>query len=381
MCAALRSLPLKLLVYVGCCDATAVNDLLDLLSGDYGFAVADAARFDHFPQTAFTGSALLLLRRPRALVLPVGPAGSGKTTLCAAMLATMPVGTLTIVERDLLFSACRAGGAGVGAAKRHAHAAACAQLEVAAANGRVAVYDSANSSREARAGWTARLRASRVVLVSFEPGAGAPDVTDVTDAPDAPDGHNVTDVTDAPDITVRAVLSARHRAVLLERTRGRTAHPTFPCEAAQQAACVDATLASMQWPDGRAEAAAHGRVVTLLHCDPLGHGDEGAQDGVGAQHGAEAHNGAYDQDGADAQDGASAHESVCAPDGAKAQDGPEPTASLEPCLAPPLAPVSLDPVLSQLFRALYWLEGQPGIEWDVAWRRPAAARARHDTCV
>ena len=66
------------------------------------------------------------------------------------------------------------------------------------------------------------------------------------------------------------------------------------------------------------------------------------------------------------------HESVCAPDGAKAQDGPEPTASLEPCLAPPLAPVSLDPVLSQLFRALYWLEGQPGIEWDVAWRRPAA---------
>ena len=62
MCAALRSLPFQLLVYVGCCDATAVNDLRDLLSGDDGFAVADAARFDHFPKTAFTGSALLLLR-------------------------------------------------------------------------------------------------------------------------------------------------------------------------------------------------------------------------------------------------------------------------------------------------------------------------------
>ena len=356
MCAALRSLPFQLLVYVGCCDATAVNDLRDLLSGDDGFAVADAARFDHFPKTAFTGSALLLLRRPRALVLPVGPAGSGKTTLCTAMLATLPVGTLTIVERDVLFGACRAGGAGIGAAKRHAHAAACAQL--VAANGRVAVYDSANSSLEARAGWTARLRASRVVVVSFEPGAGAPGAPDVI------------------DVTTSAVLSARHRAVLLERTRGRTAHPTFPCEAGQQAACVDATMASMQWPDGRSEAIAHGRVVTLLHCDPLGHGDECAQDDVGAQDGAEAHNGAYDQDtacaqdGAYAHDGASAHESTCAPDGAKAQDGPEPSASLEPCLAPPRAPVSLDPVLFQLFRALYWLEGQPGIEWDVAWRRP-----------
>mgnify|MGYP001991420147 CR=1 FL=1 len=49
--------------------------------------MAAASRFDHFPATAHQGAALLLLRPPPSLLLPVGPAGSGKSTMCRALAA------------------------------------------------------------------------------------------------------------------------------------------------------------------------------------------------------------------------------------------------------------------------------------------------------
>ena len=119
------------LVYVSCCEATLASDLSILLAGEDGFVVADGKRFDHFAGTGHVGGALLLLRRPRSLVLPVGPSCSGKSTLCAQLASCLPDGTAELIERDAVMAAQRAvvgggggdggGGGGLGAAKRRTH--------------------------------------------------------------------------------------------------------------------------------------------------------------------------------------------------------------------------------------------------------------------
>ena len=272
VCAALRELrSVNALVYVSCCEGTLVDDLAELLAGDGGFAVADAARYDHFPCTGFMGGAFLLLRRPSALILPVGPAGSGKSSLCAALPARLPAGSVTVVERDALFGASRASGGGVTASKRYAHARATEELCAAAASGRVCVFDSCNASLDARVAWTRLLRPAILLVVSYEP--------DATDD---------------------------HRALLLERTCARSSHPTFPSDETEQAACVDATMAVMQWPESAAEQLAHGQfrcgqgveevagsriatLVSVLRCNPFAAGclDElGAADRVDSEYAA-----------------------------------------------------------------------------------------------
>ena len=44
--AALRALPIRVLVYIACSDATTAADIDELLGGGGGFAVADAARYE-----------------------------------------------------------------------------------------------------------------------------------------------------------------------------------------------------------------------------------------------------------------------------------------------------------------------------------------------
>lgn len=51
VCAALRALPLRVLIYIACCEESLVADACELLTGVGGFAVADAARFDHLCAT------------------------------------------------------------------------------------------------------------------------------------------------------------------------------------------------------------------------------------------------------------------------------------------------------------------------------------------
>ena len=224
-CDALRRLPLQTLVYVACCERTLADDCMHLL-GAGGFAVVGAERYDHFAGCAgeHVGAALLLRRRPPTLLLPVGPAGSGKTTLCAALAASLPPGAAAHVERDALFAVARVGR-GLAAAKREAAAALDEMVGIAAAAGaQLVVIDSCNASRGGRARYAALLPdRSALLLATFE---GA------------------------------------DRDLLVERVRRLRIHPTFPVEEEAQEAALDATLAAMEWPD----AADEGAVV--LRCDP-----------------------------------------------------------------------------------------------------------------
>lgn len=124
VCAALCDLPLQALVYVSCCHSTLYSDAAHLL-GERGFVVVSAARYDHFPGSRFTGSALLLVRRPPFLVLPVGPAASGKSTLCRLLQRSLPSGAALVAERDQLLASAREDGLSLARARKRTQSQVC----------------------------------------------------------------------------------------------------------------------------------------------------------------------------------------------------------------------------------------------------------------
>ena len=229
-------------MYVSCCDAPLCRDVSVLL-GAGGFRVESAARFDHFPETSHRGAALLLVRRPPTLLLTVGPAGSGKSTVCRALLQALPEGALRVVERDAVFAERRrANSSGsVARAKRETHAALAESVREAVASEQVCVLDSCNASTSGRNYYWELLEKSqaegarfrrgdptarvRRLILSFEPRLGGALATE----------------------------SAAHRDMLLLRVRGRAlhrGHPTFPGaeHGDKQERALDLTLSAMEWP-------------------------------------------------------------------------------------------------------------------------------------
>lgn len=225
------------------------------------------------PGTGFVGVALLLFRRPASLILPVGPAGSGKSTLCEQLRTAMPHASTAVVERDALLATELSAGRSLSSAKRYAHARGSALLQAAAAASLVCVLDSCNASLAGRAHYTSLLRPATLTIVTFRPSrtlgmanadpscGHACSVPPVASLPAACRSASAALVACAPTLT-------RHREVLLARTRRRVGHPTFPRsgQPERQAAAVDATLAAMEWPVEELEAKAHGRQLRILTC-------------------------------------------------------------------------------------------------------------------
>lgn len=255
VCAQLVAMPsVRALVYVACCRESAVRDTAALLGGG-GFCVAAARRFDHFPGTAHEGAALLLLRRPPSLLLPVGPAGSGKSTLCRALAAALPAGAARLIERDALFASRRAAGAGLARARREAADDLSAALRAAAAAGDVALVDSCNARRDGRHHYLQQL---------LQPDGGQAPMRRCMLLSMAPECIAAS----SADAVAAAAAATEYRAALLARVRQRAAgegHPTFPgCDEAEaQERALDATLAAMEWPT-EAEARALGARLLLV---------------------------------------------------------------------------------------------------------------------
>jgi hypothetical protein len=66
---------IQIILYNSCNTKSLVRDMRGFLAG--GFWIEDFRSFDLFPGTNFTASVTKLKRRPRTLVLPIGPAGVG----------------------------------------------------------------------------------------------------------------------------------------------------------------------------------------------------------------------------------------------------------------------------------------------------------------
>jgi predicted kinase len=252
---------LRAIVYVACCEETLLADLEWLLGGGGGFAVADAARYDHFPGSGgsgLVGSALLLLPRPRrVLILPVGPACSGKSSLCERLARLLPRGALAIAERDRVLARHRASGLGLARSKSQTHGECVSALREIIDAGRVGVYDSCNAAHGGRAHIEALLGAELVVILSFQPDASIQEGLTSGD-----DGY---------------------RAMLAARATARQGHPTFPHAPDEQGAALDATISAMEWPaavaaDGKDVSAQSGAarrrvLVRALPDAPRAHGD------------------------------------------------------------------------------------------------------------
>lgn len=66
---------IQCILYNSCSTRSLVRDMRGFLTG--GFYVEDFRSYDFFPNTKFTASVTKLKRRPRTLILPIGPAGVG----------------------------------------------------------------------------------------------------------------------------------------------------------------------------------------------------------------------------------------------------------------------------------------------------------------
>eukprot|EP01063_Lacrimia_lanifica_P015741 TRINITY_DN22409_c0_g1_i1.p1 TRINITY_DN22409_c0_g1~~TRINITY_DN22409_c0_g1_i1.p1 ORF type:complete len:599 (+),score=180.57 TRINITY_DN22409_c0_g1_i1:57-1853(+) len=135
-------------VYVTCNQHTCYQDVDVLLQGAAGerFVVADYRAFDFMPGTEYLMQVFVLRRAPRQVVVPVGPPGSGKSTVGLALVGLLApragAGEVEVVERDRIYAAHRDGGMSLKAAKRATHAAVLAALGDSARA--VVYYDSTN---------------------------------------------------------------------------------------------------------------------------------------------------------------------------------------------------------------------------------------------
>lgn len=107
------------IVYNSCATKSLIRDMKGFLDG--GFAVDDFRSYDFLPGTGYTASLTKLVRRRRTLILPVGPAGIGKSWLASELLSQCPGGSMHWWHRDDVFAEMRNKGIGLGKSKQLVH--------------------------------------------------------------------------------------------------------------------------------------------------------------------------------------------------------------------------------------------------------------------
>lgn len=214
-------------IYNSCNPVSLKRDMLKFMTGPDGFIVADFHSFDFFPGTRYTASVTRLVRRPRTLVLPIGPAGVGKSYLAAHLQRFLPPATFDTFERDAVFAALRTSGASLKVTSTTTHEALEAALRQPGA--RVQYLDSTNGSPEARAHYRDLFQPALTLYVIFR----------------RPEGIDAC-------------------RALTDRTLRRDGHPAFPTAEEAQLEKHRRILLGIQWPDEEEV-----RGVTLLECDAL----------------------------------------------------------------------------------------------------------------
>eukprot|EP00756_Hemistasia_phaeocysticola_P045164 Hpha_TRINITY_DN18925_c0_g1::TRINITY_DN18925_c0_g1_i1::g.17661::m.17661 len=208
-----------------------------------GFGVANYRSLDFFPGTDYVMQAVDFRRPWRALVLPVGPPGSGKSTLGRGVESWGLSGSA--VERDRIYAKCRSSLPSFAQAKRAAHAEVCSAMRSGAAGGSCLVYDSTNgdasgrdwATGEAAAGWDTLPRVARRVVVVAPLRPAVPDAD----------------------------------AQLVGRCLQRPDHPAFPGDAKGAEAKVALVHQNIQWPTQSDTQGVPGGVdrAVLPYLDPL----------------------------------------------------------------------------------------------------------------
>jgi predicted kinase len=152
------------IVYNSCSTKSLLRDMERFIQG--GFMVEDFKSYDFLPGTGYTASLTLLKRRPRTLIIPVGPAGVGKSTLAKTLVNQIP--RIKWWQRDVVFRMLRDDDIGLNKTRQLVHNDLLTFLRQTDDSG-VFIVDSTNGSAEARQLYMNQAKPDRTVLVALQP--------------------------------------------------------------------------------------------------------------------------------------------------------------------------------------------------------------------
>lgn len=159
----IKNTQVQTIVYNSCSTKSLIRDMEGLLQG---FRVQEFRSYNFFPGTKYTASLTLLVRCPnKTLILPIGPAGVGKSRLTQRLLEGGV--DLHWWQRDAVFSTLRNKGVGLNKTKQLVHQHLLDFLTTAAKG--ILYVDSTNGSDEARQLYVKQANADCVLYVSFQP--------------------------------------------------------------------------------------------------------------------------------------------------------------------------------------------------------------------
>jgi tRNA/tmRNA/rRNA uracil-C5-methylase (TrmA/RlmC/RlmD family) len=229
------------IVYNSCSTKSLEVDMEGFVSGPQGYLIDDFRSYDFFAGTKYSASVLRLLRRPKTLVLPVGPAGCGKSTLASTLTERSPRNTCLWWHRDLEFAKLRNANVSMTKSKSLIHGRMLSFLNGDCKS--VRIVDSTNGNAGARLLYFNESRPEIFIIVVL--------------SPPTKDGENVIEM-------------------LLERTSnrlagGKTSHPSFPSTVHEQREKHLAILKGIEYPS-RVEVTTLSKEckrTIILHCDPF----------------------------------------------------------------------------------------------------------------
>lgn len=157
----------KGIIYNSCSSKSLSEDMELFLSGPNGYIIDKFHSYDLFSGTKKAASVLRLKRRPKTLILPIGAAGAGKSSLSKILQGSGTPDSVEWWQRDLHFKKLRDEGISLTKSKRLIHAEMISFLREQ--NNAVRILDSTNGNRGARLLYIQENNSQLVVFVEFVP--------------------------------------------------------------------------------------------------------------------------------------------------------------------------------------------------------------------
>ena len=244
---------IECIIYNSCSTKSLIKDMHPLIaSGKY--VIKDFKSFDFFPDCShiYQASLTLLIRRPpkqKVLILPIGPAGVGKTTLARSLAHHLKSYEFGWWQRDQVFATLRRQGTGLNKTKSLVHHHL---LDFLQQDSPVLFIDSTNGSTEARQLYVEKSNANCVVMVEMRPQMGSCEETVLwllrRTASRLEGGHEATDEFSSLDQSLY--------------------HPSFPTTVDDQRSKHENILLGLEYPSNGTNHV-EGPETTVIKCNPV----------------------------------------------------------------------------------------------------------------